>query len=216
MTLSCSADQAGNGGFTKSGNAYAGSGFGGGGNAISGNSGNANGGSVYNSGGTIVNGPGASKSYISLVPIHLSICWQFVDKAGNGGVSISGNAYGGNAKRGYPFFPGFGAGGNAQTGNSGNANGGDVVNEGGYIWNGWGSSKFTSLPHHFLSTSTDFPLCSLLDQAGNGGFTKSGNAYAGSGFGGGGNAVSGNSGNANGGSVYNGGYAITNGPGSST
>ncbi|KAI0073795.1 hypothetical protein K474DRAFT_143259 [Panus rudis PR-1116 ss-1] len=113
-----------------------------------------------------------------------------VDHAGNGGTSVSGNAYGGHAKRGYnytPYIPTFAKGGNAKSGDSGNANGGDVVNEGGYIWNGWGSNT-----------------------AGDGGFTGTGIAKGGNGLGGGGNAVSGNSGNANGGSVYNGGGTIIN------
>ena len=80
---------------------------------------------------------------------HPTEKFYVIDHAGNGGTSISGSAHGGNAKRSssypypypYPYFPSYSQGGNAQTGSSGNVNGGDVVNYGGYIWNGWGASK---------------------------------------------------------------------------
>ena len=91
----------------------------------------------------------------------------FTDKGGNGGTSISGDAYGGHAKRSssypypYPYFPSYSQGGNAQTGSSGNANGGDVVNYGGYIWNGWGASKCSvclSSTYDFDETDNSFAI----------------------------------------------------------
>ena len=126
------AGNGGNGGLTTTGNAQGGSGsfFGGGfgGNAVSGNSGNANGGSSYNAGGSVTNKYGSGNG-------------------GNGGQSSSGSATGGHAKRGgyYPiFFPGVG--GSAQSGNSGNVNGGDSTNIAyspwGSVTNAFGSGEF--------------------------------------------------------------------------
>lgn len=47
----------------------------------------------------------------------------------------------------YPVFPGFGSGGDATTGSSGNVNGGSVTNNAGWgsIYNGWGSCKSSSM-----------------------------------------------------------------------
>ena len=93
------------------------------------------------------------------------------DHAGNGGVTWSGNAYGGQG--GY-----FGGnGGDAKSGNTGNANGGDVINSGGFISNGAFSSTSTSVTS--LSAPTDSLL--FIDKAGNGGISKSGNAVGGNG-----------------------------------
>ena len=69
-----------------------------------------------------------------------------LDQAGNGGISKSGNAYGGNGKRGYyqpPNYFSHGNGGDATTGNTGNANGGGVLNEGWFISNGFGASMYS-------------------------------------------------------------------------
>ena len=63
----------------------------------------------------------------------------FLDEAGNGGFSGSGNAFGGQGS----IFGGNG--GFAISGNSGNANGGSVINEGGNIFNGADSSESFAL-----------------------------------------------------------------------
>lgn len=59
-----------------------------------------------------------------------------VDKAGDGGISWSGDAIAGQG--------GFlgGDGGNAKTGNTGNTNGGSVINSGGFISNSVGTSEY--------------------------------------------------------------------------
>ncbi|KAH8103063.1 hypothetical protein BXZ70DRAFT_927956 [Cristinia sonorae] len=97
-----------------------------------------------------------------------------------------------------PFFPPplpHGNGGSAYTGSTGNVNGGDVINDGYWISNGYGANK-----------------------AGSGGVSWSGDAFAGNGgyFGGnGGSAYTGSTGNANGGSVINTGAFISNAGGAS-
>ncbi|KAH8103087.1 hypothetical protein BXZ70DRAFT_771078 [Cristinia sonorae] len=142
-----------------------------GGDATTGNSGDANGGHVVNSGWNIYNGPGANK-------------------AGNGGISWTGDAIAGDGG----FFGGNG--GNAKSGNSGDANGGSVINQGGNIYNGPGANK-----------------------AGNGGVSVSGTAIGGDAHRKrgykpfkGADATSGNAASANGKGVYNTGWVIANGP----
>lgn len=52
---------------------------------------------------------------------------------------------------GFPIHPSFPTGGNAQTGSSGNVNGGDVVNEGWKIQNyPWASKQLLFVPHDEL------------------------------------------------------------------
>ncbi len=59
-----------------------------------------------------------------------------LDTAGNGGLTTSGVAIGGN---------GPGGGGIAVSGSTGTANGGSVYNEGAIIVNGPGSSEYPAL-----------------------------------------------------------------------
>lgn len=136
----------GTGGRTSTGDATGGDGRGrgSGGNASSGNSGSARGGSVVNNGGSVTNSNGASR-------------------AGNGGSSRSGDARGGDAGRGFfakrepeaapepapepeakrpSWYRPSSNGGDASSGNSGNVDGGDVVQigrPGGTISNSGGS-----------------------------------------------------------------------------
>lgn len=78
-------------------------------------------------------------SYTQLMVLNIkSYCiYYFADKAGNGGISWSGDAIAG---QGGLFG---GNGGNAKTGNTGNANGGSVINSGALISNSPGTSMYT-------------------------------------------------------------------------
>lgn len=100
-----------------------------------------------------------------------------------------------------------------------------MINSGAYISNAAGSSQ-CGLSFFLLPLLINFGFYSA-DQAGNGGISKSGNAYAGNGKrsfyypfpvyqgGNGGNAETGNTGSANGGGVLNEGWFISNGYGAS-
>ena len=128
----------------------------------------------------------------------------FLEQGGDGGYAVSGAAIGGNAyKRGVTL----GKGGNAQSGHSGNVNGGDVENQGGFVFNSPLASK--SLPF-FLRTLIILTLF-FSDAGGKGGVTLSGVAVGGNGKGGGGSALSGSTGTSNGGSVWNSGNVVVNG-----
>lgn len=106
-----------------------------------------------------------------------------------------------------------GQGGSAFSGDTDNANAGDIVNEGDTVDNATGASEYSvsdliqgEKPNQFTDTAND------------GGSTVTGDAVAGNGSGSdgtGGNASSGSAGSANGGSVYNYGGDITNAEGAS-
>ena len=107
-----------------------------------------------------------------------------------------------------------GTGGSAASGSTGNANAGNIVNDGDTVNNQPNASKCLTPIHDHLSQT----LMINLDVANPGGNTVTGNAVAGdgSGYDGyGGDASSGSAGSANGGSVYNYGGDITNDSGAS-
>ncbi|KAL4253885.1 hypothetical protein ABKN59_004156 [Abortiporus biennis] len=152
---------AGRGGFSGSGVAVAGNGYGGG-NAYSGSTSDSNGGSISNSGGVVLNGyesntAGKGSAYTGSTgsvnggSVYNSgrkvINGAFSNNAGKGGYSISGDAYAGNDV----------GGGNAYSGSTSSADGGSVYNSGGTVINGFDSNT-----------------------AGKGGVSRSGNAIAGS------------------------------------
>jgi len=110
------------------------------------------------------------------------------DQGGNGGIAASGAAIGGNAWKKSTIPLTFGKGGDAKSGYSGSVDGGNVINQGGFIYNN-----------------------AFANQGGHAGLTASGVAVGGNGLGGGGSATSGSTGNAIGGSVVNSGYVIVNG-----
>ncbi|KAL4243564.1 hypothetical protein ABKN59_001100 [Abortiporus biennis] len=111
--------------------------------------------------------------------------------AGKGGVSSSGAAIAGSTHHKRSNVN-HGQAGSAYTGNTGSVNGGSVYNSGGKVING-----------------------AFSNNAGKGGYSISGDAYAGNGVGEG-SAFSGSTGSANGGSVYNSGGTVISGFASNT
>ena len=169
--------------------------------------GSLNGGSVWNGGDVVVNGYKASKSLFFSISFNNdshNTWYSLLDQGGSGGYAISGAAIGGNAhKRGATA----GKGGNAQSGHSGNVNGSDIENYGGFIINSPFASKYFCLICFF----SDFDHNLFVDTGGKGGVTQSGVAVGGNGKGGGGSALSGSTGSSNGSSVLNSGSVIVNG-----